>query len=158
MFLDMPEDELMELVEGGLIPFAMFQDQILFLESDIEEYRDMHNVEQQINSARQPSCHIPALDRPFNGYVYILRYGIHFKIGKATSIRQRLTALGISMPEEPELIHVIKACNPDIGERLLHRKFWPKHVRGEWFALDQKDIEWLKSIDMLNFDRPFISV
>jgi len=81
------------------------------------------------------------------GYIYILKdveISQTYKIGKTYKPYQRMKAFGVHLPFATELIHVIQCDNADRVERQLHNHFADKRRNGEWFALSEEDIRWLK--------------
>lgn len=92
------------------------------------------------------------------GYVYILRYGYYYKIGKANNVSSRITDLGVSMPEEPELIHTIEASEPFIAEKYLHDLFESQKVRREWYDLTEDNIQWLKGLTRIESNNSLLGV
>lgn len=74
-------------------------------------------------------------------YLMIDRNTNYYKIGKSETPKFREKTLQSEKPTI-ELIHVI---NKDI-EKVLHYKFAHKRIRGEWFSLNQKDVDSIKTI------------
>lgn len=90
-------------------------------------------------------------DPDIDGYVYLIHgEGTGYcKIGRSKSVPSRMAQLAIQLPFRIDLIHTI-ACEGMVEiERALHRRFGSKRANGEWFQLDQKDIEWIKKRDKL---------
>lgn len=77
------------------------------------------------------------------GYVYLMRIkGTNvYKIGQSVNPSKRLWQLNNNMPYEVEIIHKILVENMRTAEDYLHRIFREKHLKGEWFALDEIDVE-----------------
>lgn len=73
-----------------------------------------------------------------------LRY---FKIGIASKPSERLSQFQVGSPKKFQG-HSWKVNEADAIERLLHRAFRDKHLRGEWFELDLAD--WGVACQMLN--------
>lgn len=44
-----------------------------------------------------------------------------------------------------QLIYLIKSNNIELTEKIFHKIFKEKNIGGEWFNLDEKDIEYIKS-------------
>jgi len=78
-----------------------------------------------------------------NGYVYVISMGELYKIGRTSNITRRLQAFSI-FPEEPKLVLYAPAKDCVALEAELHDLLEHKCVRGEWFRLDEKDLEWVK--------------
>ena len=84
------------------------------------------------------------------GWIYILQLdGKACKIGRTTNLERRIKDLGIKLPYEPELLHVIQTNNIYWAESHLHSFFADKKIRGEWFNLNERDIAMLKQLDTL---------
>ena len=164
--LNLPESTIrMYGRSGGMLHYYLFGDQWLFLKSQIdvilqqrrdaeagdirtEEHNSSTIEDQQIKN----HVRIEPLTLPFTGYVYILKYGPHYKIGKANIVKNRLRQLWTQMPEESELIHTMTAINPLVAENYLHSMFDEKRVNGEWFALTDIDLTWLKSLRVIDHE------
>lgn len=80
-------------------------------------------------------------DRP--GFVYVLRAGSFYKIGRAKSIDARIKQISLQLPFPVELIHTIRARDYVALEQSLHRVFAGYRCNGEWFQLRQDDADWL---------------
>lgn len=101
------------------------------------------NVPVQPLTKRRPS----ALDRVEEftvGYIYLIRNGRYYKIGRSKSIRRRERELAIQLPEKTGTIHVIKTDDPSGIESYWHRRFENRRRNGEWFELTEDDIAAFK--------------
>lgn len=82
-----------------------------------------------------------------SGFVYVLSAPNHrCKIGRTQDPNSRLRQLEHASPYELEPLVLIKTDNMYALEKRLHLKYVEKRVRGEWFELDSKDIEYLKGL------------
>ena len=83
------------------------------------------------------------------GKVYLVRNPVNrlIKIGRTwTSLDQRIRALrAAAKVSHLDLVHVIDTRNTYKLERQLHHLFAVKRVFGEWFQLDDNDIELVVS-------------
>lgn len=79
-----------------------------------------------------------------NGFVYLLRAGKHFKIGRTNAAGRRVRELSIQLPKRPDTIHVIETDDPEGIERYWHERFAAKRQGGEWFALSTDDVRAFK--------------
>lgn len=85
-----------------------------------------------------------------SGSIYLLKGNScnkYYKIGKAQDPISRTDTLTVKLPFEVELIHTVKSDQHSKLESFLHRKFSDKRVNGEWFDLNQDDVEYIKNLN-----------
>lgn len=75
-------------------------------------------------------------------YVYLLKCGEYFKIGRTNNIDRRMEQLRIQLPHIPEVLHTIRTNVPAYTERLFHEKFSQFRLNGEWFHLEHGAIDF----------------
>ena len=64
-----------------------------------------------------------------------------FKIGVTTgNVEKRLKALQTGNGDGIHLVHAQETDYPFKMEAMLHRKFYPKQKKNEWFTLDSDDV------------------
>lgn len=73
------------------------------------------------------------------GFIYLIRCGDYLKIGIASNLYERLSQLQIGNPLALRLCCYFETTNPEKDEKSLHRLFQHRHVRGEWFRLDENE-------------------
>jgi hypothetical protein len=82
------------------------------------------------------------------GYVYLLRSGDVYKIGRSSQPEVR--AARVRGPGgRCELIHSFFADDSPMAEIVIHNHFSRKRIDGwgqEWFALTPSDVEWVRSL------------
>lgn len=78
------------------------------------------------------------------GFVYLLRSGKHYKIGRTNAAGRRLRELAIQLPAKPDTVLVIETDDPEGIEQYWHQRFSEKRQGGEWFALSSDDVRAFK--------------
>lgn len=80
-------------------------------------------------------------EKDSNNYLYVLTDGDFYKIGVTSNIEQRVNSIKKLNPREITVLKLKKLDNAYSYEKSMHKKFEKKLVYGEWFNLDQKDID-----------------
>lgn len=78
------------------------------------------------------------------GFIYLIYDGEHIKIGQTKYLSQRLSSIAIEIKKDITLLHSSEVFGYELREKELHNIFKNKNVRGEWFALNDNDIEVAK--------------
>lgn len=84
------------------------------------------------------------------GIIYILIASENrCKIGCTVNLKNRLKSYSTHSPYKAELLKAFEVSDMTSAEAWLHEKFRDKRLHGEWFNLENKDIEWLKNLPSL---------
>lgn len=78
------------------------------------------------------------------GYVYLLKSGKYYKIGRSNAPGRREYELSIQLPERVISVHTIKTDDPVGIERYWHQRFSERRKNGEWFELLREDVSAFK--------------
>jgi hypothetical protein len=81
-----------------------------------------------------------------SGYVYLIKGGDFFKIGVTKSLNSRMKYFQTKLPFEVEELAIIASDDSYGLEKQLHEQFEHKRVNGEWFSLDEEDVETIQSL------------
>lgn len=76
-------------------------------------------------------------------YIYLIKCLEYTKIGITNNIKNRFESISTSTPFETEILFAIGVQNSEYHEKYLHQYFQDKHQKGEWFKLNQDDINWI---------------
>lgn len=82
-------------------------------------------------------------------YIYVLKCNEYYKIGKTTvGMKERLNGLKTSIPYDysVKFLFGFDVLNVSRLEKNLHRNFIKKHIRGEWFLLNENELEDLCAV------------
>lgn len=105
-------------------------------------------AQQQMIRRRRPR-QASAIDRVdfWYGFIYVVKAGELYKIGFSKTPRKRFRTFRTGSPIPLEIVLTMRTPHYKIVEQMLHDHFAAKRVHGEWFALTESDIEYVKSLD-----------
>jgi len=79
-------------------------------------------------------------------FVYIVtakEFECIYKIGMTNSIESRIAAMQTGCPYFLYALKFYKVANPVAVESMLHAFFHKKRIRGEWFRLNEVDLQYI---------------
>ncbi|MGI8989950.1 MAG: GIY-YIG nuclease family protein, partial [Bryobacteraceae bacterium] len=87
---------------------------------------------------------VPDANETVIGFVYLVKSGRYYKLGRSNAAGRREYELSIQMPEKPTTLHTIRTDDPVGIEAYWHQRFEAKRKNGEWFDLDTADVTAFK--------------
>ena len=105
------------------------------------EYREVAEIcEPLVGDRREPEAQGEEPETGF-GFIYLLRSGRFYKIGRTNAVGRREYELSIQLPEKATVLHYIRTDDPIGMERYWHGRFAERRRNGEWFALTAADVK-----------------
>ena len=85
------------------------------------------------------------------GFIYLIRTGQYFKIGKSRTLAARLSQLSTLTPEPTELVHQFSSNDSRRAEQTLHKRYAEVRRNGEWFSLSAAQVLEITAIKEMVF-------
>jgi hypothetical protein len=109
-----------------------------------QEYGDVLRWCEEYPKADKEAPTDPGSGKEEIGFVYLIKSGRFYKIGKTNAAGRREYELAIQLPERATKVHVIRTDDPTGIEAYWHKRFEPKRKNGEWFELAASDVRAFK--------------
>jgi hypothetical protein len=123
--------ELVKRVAAYCRNRAGYEDVVLLCEQYVPQRRDM-------------AAEDPAPAEGEIGFVYLMKSGNFYKLGRSNAAGRREYELAIQLPEKLKTVHLIRTDDPVGIEAYWHNRFETKRKNGEWFELDSNDVSAFK--------------
>jgi hypothetical protein len=138
-------------VEKGLPSYSTYEnnfgredEMVAALREWLSENGDQNGLLSVLPEVQAISREVSSPRKAAEGFVYLLRSGRHFKIGRSEDLERRVKQVSVALPEAVQLEHAIRTDDPAGIEAYWHRRFADKRANGEWFALSGEDVRAFK--------------
>jgi hypothetical protein len=103
-------------------------------------------IDAELNSQQKQTttAHSMPTEPSEEGFVYLVKMGKHYKIGKTSSVPRRHREIELQLPERLHPVHVIRTDDPSGIEAYWHNRFKNKRTNGEWFSLSPQEVRVFK--------------
>jgi hypothetical protein len=114
----------------------------------VDEHAEYMDVRPYLPSASDGTLDDPAdpgsTRELVDGYVYMLKLGKHYKVGRSEAVPTRHRQINLELPEKAVLVHKIGTDDCAGIEAYWHQRFAAKRTNGEWFVLRREDVSAFK--------------
>ncbi len=107
-------------------------------------FDDVIRICEPIAKIKKQELEVSEKDSFTVSYVYLMKSGRYYKLGRSTTVEKRKYEIGIKLPEKLTIVHKIKTDDPSGIEAYWHKRFEKKRKRGEWFDLTVDDVKAFK--------------
>lgn len=104
----------------------------------------LEQIEPELEEKGELAANGPSATEAADGFVYLVKMGKHYKIGKTFSVPRRHRELALELPEQLKAVHAIRTDDPSGIEAYWHRRFQAKSTNGEWFSLSAEEVRIFK--------------
>ena len=116
-----------------------------------QSVEDVHSEVTVVDGVPDPTGELVGLpsvrasSNPTVGYVYLIWSQYGYKIGKAVNVKSRTKLFEVKLPFPIRVEHYARFSDYSRAEKALHVHFHEKRQEGEWFALNDADVAFIKS-------------
>jgi hypothetical protein len=111
---------------------------------DRPEYEDVVALCDPVGEHQTPAAEDDIESEDNYGFVYLMKSGKYYKVGRTGHVGGRERDLAIQLPDKIATVHSIRTDDPVGIEAYWHNRFDPKRKNGEWFDLGSADVKAFK--------------
>lgn len=143
-----PHQEVAAILAAVMRYYLLSSDEDIDMLNSLFRFMDEESEKKarEVRTEQRRSAMKTAAIHRRKGYVYVLKAGPFYKIGVSKDVAKRVKQLSTLPPFDLEIIHTIWTEDSYGLEAELHEYFNSKRKNGEWFTLDEADIEYIEII------------
>lgn len=130
--------------KAALRPFGSKENMLTRLAEWATAQPAYNDVAAMLADREQPATETNGPATTVEGFVYLIRSGAHYKIGRSDELERRVKEIRIALPDAAALVHAIRTDDPAGIEAYWHRRFASRRANGEWFKLSATDVAAFK--------------